>query len=1095
MDLSARYRQLNDAQKQAVDTIDGPVMVVAGPGTGKTELLSVRIANILAKTDTLPENILCLTFTDSGAAAMRERLIGIIGKDAYKVAIHTFHSFGTEIINQNREFFYHGALFEPADELTRYEILRGIFKELPHDSAIGSTMNGEFTYLSDARTVISELKRNGLSSDELREVLDQNELALDAAERLLIPIFSERVGKTTFQKVSGVMAELRDIAAQAPTLYEVPPLASLIHDSLITMIDDATLLHPTKPVTAWKNKWLKKNKAGELCFVSREHIKKLRTLAYVYNEYLLRMERRGLYDFDDMIIQVVQALEHNDELRLNLQEKYLYLMVDEFQDTNLAQMRIIGQLTDNPVNEGEPNIMVVGDDDQAIFSFQGADISNILRFRELYPTAQLITLTDNYRSGELILNESRNVIQQGIERLERVIPELDKTLTPHQSGPGAAHIYQLDTTTNERQWLTASIKSLLKKGVDGQEIAVLARKHDELIQLLPYLQAAGIAVRYDRKDSVLDEAPVKALELLARVVIALADGEHDHANQLMPELLAHPAWKLTPAQLWRLSSDAYDARKRWMDVMETSPDFVSIHGWLLELAQAAHTESLEAMLDRMMGRPEKSEEEVELPLIHSPYFDYFFSQETLEQHPYDYLDYLTALRTIRRHLREYISDTNPTLHHFASFLALHRQLGTPLSMTRHIGEGDESAIHLMTAHKSKGLEFEYVFVINAVDSRWGEKSRDRARLIGYPENMPLISQGDTTDERLRLFYVAMTRAKLSLNISYSLEDDRARQTLVASFLSEVEAKPITNDDTVESLTASGELEWHTSFSQPTPELRDILSRRLADYKLSATHLNNFLNVADGGPRGFLLNNLLHFPSAKSAAAAFGSAIHNTLQQAHLHLATMGDFRPLEDVLHDFEVHLCRQRLTPEEFQHYLQKGSDCLTAYLEQKQSDFKPSQKAELNFNHQEVHLGEARLTGVLDMADIDHKAKTIVVADYKTGSAIKDGKTRSEYDKLKLYKYKQQLLFYKLLVEHSRDYGAYEVTRGELLFVEPMASGEIVSTVVEYDKEELERLQRLIDIVWQRIMALDLPDTSQYSADIKGVLAFEQDLLDGAI
>ena len=111
MDFKERYLKLNEAQKEAVDTIEGPVMVIAGPGTGKTELLSVRAANILQKTDTLPENILCLTFTDSGATAMRERLAEIIGKDAYKVAIHTFHSFGEEVINQNSQYFYQGAEF------------------------------------------------------------------------------------------------------------------------------------------------------------------------------------------------------------------------------------------------------------------------------------------------------------------------------------------------------------------------------------------------------------------------------------------------------------------------------------------------------------------------------------------------------------------------------------------------------------------------------------------------------------------------------------------------------------------------------------------------------------------------------------------------------------------------------------------------------------------------------------------------------------------------------------------------------------------------------------------------------------------------
>src|SRR5664279_157099 len=167
MDFNKRYKVLNTAQKQAVDTIEGPVIVIAGPGTGKTELLSMRAANILKTTDVLPENILCLTFTDSGASSMRERMVQIIGKDAYKIAVHTFHSFGAEVMNQNAQFFYHGADFRAADELSSYELLRGIFDELDYNNPLTGKMNGQYTHLQDTLTTISELKKSGLTSDEL----------------------------------------------------------------------------------------------------------------------------------------------------------------------------------------------------------------------------------------------------------------------------------------------------------------------------------------------------------------------------------------------------------------------------------------------------------------------------------------------------------------------------------------------------------------------------------------------------------------------------------------------------------------------------------------------------------------------------------------------------------------------------------------------------------------------------------------------------------------------------------------------------------------------------------------------------------------
>ena len=227
MDFDTRYKKLNAQQKQAVDTIDGPVMVVAGPGTGKTELLSMRAANILKRTDVLPENILCLTFTESGASAMRERLVSIIGKDAYKVAIHTFHSFGTEIINQHGQYFYHGANFRPADELSSYEIIRGIFDELEYTSPLAKKMNGEYTYLSDTLRTISELKRSGLTSDELTIVLDANDAVIDKIESQLAEVFAARISKSTPGQLAPILERIRTID-ETTELVTIVPLQRII---------------------------------------------------------------------------------------------------------------------------------------------------------------------------------------------------------------------------------------------------------------------------------------------------------------------------------------------------------------------------------------------------------------------------------------------------------------------------------------------------------------------------------------------------------------------------------------------------------------------------------------------------------------------------------------------------------------------------------------------------------------------------------------------------------------------------------------------------------------------------------------------------
>jgi DNA helicase II / ATP-dependent DNA helicase PcrA len=1120
MDFTARYKKLNTAQQQAVDHIDGPVMVVAGPGTGKTELLSMRAANILRLTDTLPENILCLTFTESGASAMRERLVQIIGKDAYKVAIHTFHSFGTEVISQNRAFFYHGADFRPADELSSYEIIRGIFDQLEYTNPLSSKMNGEYTYLSDTLRAISELKKSGLTSSELLAVLDQNDTVLDAAERLLADIFAAGIKKTTAELLAPHIETIRQ-QAEDSVVDGITPLGRVLADNLQFAVVQAATDNSTKPITAWRNQWMKKNDTGNFVFKSRDRQAKLRAVSYVYYQYLAKMEEEALYDFDDMILNVVHTIEQTPELRFNLQEKHQYIMVDEFQDTNMAQMRILHNLTDNPVNEGMPNILVVGDDDQAIYSFQGADIGNIVGYRDTYPQANVITLTDNYRSAPAILDAARSVIVQGGDRLETRIPDLNKTLTPHVVATGSRVTFvETPTVSDEHSWLVTSIAAQIKAGTPASSIAVLARRHNEIINLLPYFADAEIQVNYERRDNVLELDIITHIELLGHVLVALYESRHDDANALLPELMTHPAWHIDPVDIWKLGLSARNSYTSWLEVMATMPVFVPLHNWLIATAQAVGHLPLERILDVMVGRlpveqrvavggaaPIESSAVSEIganqptgpansgATFISPIFNYFFSPEKLDEQPDEYLTYLEALRTIRAKLREYQPNEQPLLQAFLEFTRLHRELGSTITSLRPNVEQLSGAVNLMTAHKSKGLEFDTVYIVGAIDTTWGERVRSRSSMIGYPENLPLASAGSSLDERLRLFFVAMTRAKKQLYISYGHTDDNGKDTLAASFLTastlEVQQESVTH--TIDTLVHAAELRWY----QPLVDIsagtmKELLQPMLDRYKLSATHVGAFLDVTHGGPKGFLLEYLLRFPQAKSPQAAYGTAIHATLQRAHSHLAATESHRAVEDILRDYENNLRDQHLTDDEFQTYLQKGSDALQAFLEQKYVDFAVTQKAELDFAAEQSLVGDAHLTGKLDLVDIDSKAKTMVVTDYKTGRAVRDWKGKTDYEKIKLHKYRQQLMFYKLLVEHSRNFSNYTVERGVLQFVEPLHNGDIIGLDATFEREELEDFSRLLQKIWQCITTLDLPDTSGYSGDYKGILAFEKDLLE---
>jgi DNA helicase-2/ATP-dependent DNA helicase PcrA len=232
----------------------------------------------------------------------------------------------------------------------------------------------------------------------------------------------------------------------------------------------------------------------------------------------------------------------------------------------------------------------------------------------------------------------------------------------------------------------------------------------------------------------------------------------------------------------------------------------------------------------------------------------------------------------------------------------------------------------------------------------------------------------------------------------------------------------------------------------------------------------------------------------SPSAAYGSAIHKTLQHAHAHVAATKSQRPVEDILRDFEQNLRDQHLAEADFATYFQKGSDTLHAFLSEKYDTFTDTQKVELNFAGQQVMIGDVHLTGSLDLVDISATDKTIIVSDYKTGKASTSWTGKTDYEKIKLHKYKQQLMFYKLLIEQSRDYNQYTVEKGCLQFVEPTPRGEILSLESTCTDEELESFRQLIKAVWRRIVTLDLPDTSTYDPNYKGMLAFEQDLLEAS-
>lgn len=1080
---------LNDRQAEAVKNIFGPLMVIAGPGTGKTELLSARAGEILKRTDTLAQSILCLTYTDAGTAAMQKRLIERLGPDGYKIPVHTFHSFAADIMSRYSQYFYNGATLGIADKITSHQVLTGIIDQLDYDNPFKTMYNDKYTGLSSIQAAISEIKKSGLSLSELGDIALAVGGTIDQAEPLLRDVFDATVNKAMLPQLQAIVSQLADIS-EDQVIDVVPTYISTLIESINNTIIESSE-HPkvTPPLTAWKKLWLTKDSNGQLILKARKHLDKLQAALPIIEQYQKALAELELQDYDDMILTLIQAIEGNPDLLYELQEQYLFIMVDEFQDTNLAQMRIIGNLANNPVHEGKPNLMVVGDDDQAIYSFQGAEVGNILTFRDHYPASKEIVLVENYRSPKRLLDFAAEVIKQSDERLIHHIPGLDKTLDA-KSAPANAlvQINSYDERAQELQSIAESVSKLIADGTPASEIAIIGARHADLAAMLPYLVKLDIPLNYEKRENILDSPPIVQVLQLASLIQFVDAGRIDKANELLSQVLAHPAWQIPASVLWKISLNSYKQKELWLESIATYPETKPFFDWLIETSQLAKSMPLELMLDRLVGhnQPEDSS-------YVSPLKDYFFAGQS--EHDYRYIDHLDSLLALREALRTHYTDASQlTIANLTDYIELARITDTHITRVRRINSGD-GGVNLLSGHGSKGLEFNYVFITNAVDSRWGEKVRGNNRGLNYPENLRLKPNTGSYNERLRLFFVAMTRAKQQLFINYAKQSDSGKDQFMAGFLS-VDDTIDQRDIELESEAAildQAETSWYQPLVDFEPKtLQDALADRLADYKLSATDLNAYLDVSRGGPQKFLINNILRFPSAMSASAAYGSAIHNSIQAAHAVIAAGKPPLSKEAIISDFEQRMAKNPLDQQELTDKIQRGRDSLTAFLDAKYASFNKNQAAEAGFYNQNVMVGQAKLTGSLDLIEIDPASKQIQITDYKTGKTFNSFDKGSGYDKVKAIHYAQQLVFYNILIAKSRDYSKYQVASSALQFVEPDKAGQVLDLELHVTDEDIDRTTRLIQAVWQRIMNCDFPDTSHYPEDAAGIEQFENYLLD---
>lgn len=1061
-----QYKRLNKAQKQAVNTIDGPVLVIAGPGTGKTQLLSMRAANILKNTDADPKNILCLTFTNKAAANMRERLNQLIGPSSRGIKVKTFHSFATEVMNEYPDYFWHGARLSTAPDAVQDDIIQTILSGLPLDNPLSSTFFGSYTALHDVKQALKLAKEAGLTPDELRKVIKQNLEYIDKIESKLIDLLSPSLSSKNLPKL---LKDISKLPEQKTSQKLILPLNEVLYDSLEQAVTQDEPTGRTKQTGKWKTRWIQTVAGKKGMFSERKRNEWWLHVADAYEMYRQHLHQRGYYDYSDMLIEVIEQLNKEPGMLADLQERYWYVMIDEFQDTNAAQLRLAHLITDHYSANNKPNFMAVGDDDQSIFAFNGAELNNVLSFTRSYPDAKLIVLKDNYRSNQDIIKLAESIIDQAEDRLVNRDKSLTKHLLAKNPPKKQAKIIHKSYPTREHQYYELA-KDICKLWQSGErDVAILARKHDSLVQLANILTSMKVPINYERQNNILEQEAAAQVNLIASIAVAIAEGDKQSVDIGISKLVRQPMWQVSPKSLWQLATDNY-SKPDWLKTLLDSRDekLQALGNWLTWLARISETQPLPLIMEYIVGLEEGQ-------YLRSPLRDYYLKADQLSA---NYLEAISSLRILLNVAQEFAAQ-NPHLSDYVRFVDLHLTTGRVIANESWFTSGSQ-AVQLLTVHKAKGLEFEHVFIVDAIEPMW------RPRVSGRksPANLLLQSYGESEDDYVRLLYVAATRAKRSLIASSYFDDDQGNTVLPTPLLSHVKSETVENPKSNPIEVLENNIRWP---NLNTHDEKALLKDTLENFELSPTALINFLDISEAGPISFKERNLLRLPRLHSPEGKYGTAIHAALETAQRLINT----RKLEiDTVFDrFDASLDESNLLPNDNMRYKTRGHKLLTDLLKGNEDFLQKGSLAEQRIS--DIFIGKAKIKGTIDR--IDFNDSKLIIGDYKTGSPLSSFDTKDKNKSLKAWRHKTQLLFYTLLVQNSPRFSQTDIST-QMIYVE---SDNMAQIKLQFNPspEELARLKNLIQKVWQHVQALDFPDVSKYPQTIEGIVQFEDDLLSGKI
>lgn len=947
---------LNPAQKKAVEQIYGPVLVLAGPGTGKTHLLTARIAHILEQTDANPQNLLCLTFTNAAAIEMRERLRKTIGPAAYRVWIGTFHSFAEWVMERYPEKFL--------EQKQGRELADDLAKALAFQTAVKSQhwkyfrpVYDELADQNDVLQAISKLKREHVSPEKFRELIPEEKKRLEA---------------------------------------------------------DPDNLYQRKYKDFAPGDW-KPHKREQI----DRKVEKMEEFSRLWEAYEDAMKKRGGYDFDDLIDWVTEVLGKDEALRLDLQEQFQWVLVDEYQDTNTAQNEIVWALTDYE----QANVFAVGDDDQSIYRFQGASTENIRQFREKFPDRVEIALEENYRSGQNILDAAFASVRKNIDRADP-----DRTLTAageNRTFEGKIERVSLGSRAAEQTHLVEQIREAMKAGTEPNEIAVLVRKNREIEELAKMLPRFGIPVAASLRGNIFDDEHVRRAVQLLKVFLS------PELDDTVFDLLHAPWWDIPAEELLKLSL-AHDGAPGSLvkKLLEKNPEG-NVGEFLDFLAHARK--------NFWHARPEVLSEKL---LYDSGMMDFLVREQNTSS--------LAAVRKLLDWITDQRCEKLEEILERVTLLETFQIKVRPDPLP-----ADQRSVHLLTAHGAKGREFDVILIPGLCDRTWGNPR-------GGHSNVPLPQlfhdTHEANEEERRLFFVALTRARKKIALSHATQNAAGRDTAPSMFWYEIPEGLATDLETEE-------IEEKTQALLPvllragkelllTSGEKTLLQERARAFVWSATALQNYLEC----PRRFLFQNLYRMPRnpRPEPQIALGIALHEALER------TLREEISLKKLQGNFERALRGQNLSHSDFTRLLQHGGEILEQNFTEKSDTWRAENvKTEFQFGQFSPDIQGIRVTGKADkIVFLDDGKTQVKIVDYKSGKPrpIREGERAW-----------RQLVFYDLLARASKQ--IWTVQSCELEFLTPDSAGKLGSRVLEVSGEDRKTVTTELKTAHEKIQNLEFP------------------------